>query len=240
MSRKRRSSSRTDDRPRRIRDGAPERGSTRASARAPLWLGAGLLVLLVGMAAVVFGTGPRQPTGGSSPATPSSVAATAAVTGASTPQPSGTATVGPALTPLPPIDGVACDPTEQATYHAHAHLNVRVNGQLKAIPGDVGLRSTCLYWLHTHQVHGVIHVEAPSQHAFTLGQFFAVWGKPLDATVVADSAVPEGSRLWAFVNGEPYDGDPRLVALEDLVSIELQIGPAALDPLPYTFPAELL
>lgn len=199
-------------------------------------------MVAVAAAAILFGMGDRSPVAGPLEATPSRPA-----TGTPSGPPgspgsptAAVASIGPGPSALAPIDGVACDPTEQVTYHAHAHLNIRVNGQLQTIPGDVGLRATCLYWLHTHQVHGVIHVEAPSQRPFTLGQFFAVWGKPLGPTVVADWAVPEGSRLWVFVNGVSFDGDPRSIALEDLASIELQIGPAALDPLPYTFPAELL
>lgn len=85
---------------------------------------------------------------------------------------------------------------------------------------------------------GVIHIEAPLPTDFTLGQFFDVWGKPLDATHVGDWAVPAGSRIWVFVDRKPVDVDPRSVKLTDLEAIELQVGPAALEPLPYTFPAD--
>lgn len=193
--------------------------------------------MLVAVAAVVLGMGSRRPTSGLPVATPSGVASSPAGTVAAS-GPAGPATADPAATALTPIQGIACDPMEQVTYHVHAHLNIRVSGQLQVIPGDIGLRSTCLYWLHTHQVHGVIHVEAPAEQPFTLGQFFAIWGKRLDATVVADWTVPDGSRLWIFVNREPYSGDPGAIGLDDLTAIELQIGPAALEPLPYTFPAE--
>lgn len=239
MSKKRRTSSGVDGRHRPARSAPPPRGATLRSARGVLLMGGGILVMVLVVGAVVLGMGGRPPGTGLPVATPSRAAASAST---GTPaSPSGDlATIDPAATALPPIEGVACDPTEQVTYHAHAHLNIRVGGQLMVVPGDVGLRAACLFWLHTHQVHGVIHVEAPREQAFTLGQFFAVWGKPLDQMVVADWSVPEGSRLWIFVNGAPYTGDPRSIALENLTSIELQIGPAALDPLPYTFPAEFL
>lgn len=237
MSKKRPRSPSTADSPHRpVRDVAPVR-ATRRSARGPLLIGGGLVVVLAAVAAVVLGMGTRPPTSGLPVATPSRVASSTA----SAPPSSmsiGPATVDPAATALAPIEGIACDPMEQVTYHVHAHLNIRVNGELQVIPGDVGLRSICLFWLHTHQVHGVIHVEAPAEQVFSLRQFFAIWGKPLDATVVADWAVPEGSRLWIFVNGAPHSGDPNEIELDDLTSIELQIGPTALEPLPYTFPAE--
>lgn len=220
------------------RRGAGARGA-RGSARGALLVGGVVVVIALAGAALLVGTGDRSPVAGLATATPSR-SPSGTPPGAPTSPTASIASIGPAPTAITPIDGVACDPTEQVTYHVHAHLNIRVNGQLQVVPGDVGSRATCLFWLHTHQVHGVIHVEAPTERAFSLGQFFAIWGKPLDTTVVADWAVPDESRLWIFVNGEPYDGDPRAIPLENLASIELQIGPAALDPLPYSFPAELL
>ena len=144
----------------------------------------------------------------------------------------------PGQNSAPTIAGVRCDPTEQITFHVHAHLNIRIGGQLETIPGDVGQRATCIYWLHTHAAHGVIHIEAPGPTAFTLGQFFDVWGKPLDGTHVGDWAVPSGSSIWVFIDGKQVTVDPRSIELKDLESIELQVGPQPIDPLPYTFPAD--
>lgn len=140
---------------------------------------------------------------------------------------------------VPVVSGVACDVDEKTAYHVHAHLNIRFEGELQPIPADVGIGAGCLFWLHTHAPHGVIHVEAPAESAFTLGQFFDVWGQPLSSTEVAGRQVGPGATLYAFVDREPYDGDPRAIILGDLVAIELQVGPAPLEPLPYTFPAEL-
>jgi hypothetical protein len=102
-----------------------------------------------------------------------------------------------------PISGVRCDPTEQITYHVHARLTIRVDGQAQTIPATIGQRQTCIYWLHTHSTEGVIHIEAPAPTTFTLGQFFDVWGQPLDATHVATTTAPAGSSVWAFVDGKP-------------------------------------
>ncbi len=35
----------------------------------------------------------------------------------------------------------------------------------------------CFYWLHTHTEDGIIHIESPVQRTFTLGHFFAIWGR---------------------------------------------------------------
>jgi hypothetical protein len=207
------------------RQSAPPR---RRPIQTLLLVGGAAAVLVVAIAAVVLGqgTGPKTGLGGLRspsvrPTTPP------------TPNGTGPASVGPIT-----INGVTCDPAEQVTYHVHAHLNIRVNGQLEPIPDDVGRTPTCLFWLHTHATQGVIHVEAPVARSFTLGQFFDVWGKPLSATQVGDWAVPAGSRIWVFLDGEPVDTDPRTIELTNLASIELQIGPSRLDPLPYTWPAD--
>ena len=198
------------------------------------------LIVLVSVVAVVLAQGSSRPSG---PAAFRSNAPTARPTtvlaaGGSAVSSGVVPSADPAASGYPTLDGVACDPTEGVTYHVHAHLNIRIAGQLETIPGDVGRRDTCLYWLHTHQPLGVIHIEAPTRTDFTVGQFFDVWGKPLDATHVADWAVPAGSRIWVFVDRKQVATDPRAVVLGDLEAIELQVGPAPIDPLPYTFPPD--
>ena len=134
--------------------------------------------------------------------------------------------------------GIPCEPTERIDYHVHAHLNIRIDGELQLIPAGIGILPTCFSWLHTHVDSGIIHVEAPAERDFTLGEFFDVWGRPLSATQVGDRAVGPGESMFVFVDREPYSGDPRAVVLRDLEAIEIQVGPAALEPLPYTFPAD--
>ncbi len=141
---------------------------------------------------------------------------------------------------MPALDGIACDPSEQVTYHVHAHLAIRVEGVEQAIPDDVGRYEQCFYWLHTHTASGIIHVEAPAPADFTLGQFFAVWRKPLTGQQVADTMVSPGQSVRAFVNGKPWTGSRADIPLENLNVIELQVGVTELPPLPYTFPADFL
>lgn len=144
----------------------------------------------------------------------------------------------PSLPGGPVIAGLPCDVDERTTYHVHAHLNILFEGELQPIAADVGLRATCLYWLHTHAPHGVIHVEAPAEGTFTLGQFFDVWGQPLSESQVLGRTVAPGESLFIFIDRQPYAGDPRGILLGDLAAIELQVGVEPLEPLPYTFPAE--
>jgi hypothetical protein len=152
--------------------------------------------------------------------------------------PGATATFDPVGTA--PIGEVRCDPIEGAVSHIHAHLALRWDGTEFPIPPDVGIRGSCLYWLHTHASAGILHVEAPVRQTFTLGDFFAVWGLPLDGTHVADRVVGAGEQVFAFVDGEAFGGDPAEILLADLEAIELQVGTSPLIPLGYTFPPDFL
>ncbi|TSA18971.1 MAG: hypothetical protein D4R72_00825 [Nitrosopumilales archaeon] len=70
------------------------------------------------------------------------------------------------------IDGIACNINEYAVLHNHAHLDVFVNGNSVPVPAQIGIvDNTCLYWMHTHSIDGIIHMESPKSLEFTLGQF---------------------------------------------------------------------
>ncbi|MBO0791129.1 MAG: hypothetical protein J2P36_09280 [Ktedonobacteraceae bacterium] len=91
---------------------------------------------------------------------------------------SATPTPAPTLRPRPAVDNIACQKsTEQAYYHIHAHLTLVINSNPVPIPANVGIAydSKCLYWLHTHDRSGVIHVESPKRDIYTLGTFLHLW-----------------------------------------------------------------
>jgi hypothetical protein len=83
----------------------------------------------------------------------------------------------------------------------------------------------CLYWVHTHTPDGIIHIEAPSNRKFTLGDFFQIWGQPLSRTAAAAAKAPKGATLRVFVDGKRYTGDPRKVALGHHTDIVIEAGP---------------
>jgi len=133
------------------------------------------------------------------------------------------------------IDGISCGPTEQLTYHIHAHLLVYVNGTTRALPGGVGIPGSqvvdtaegpvaaggvCIYWLHTHAPDGVIHIESPTERIYTLGNFFDEWHQPLSANEVAGTK----GKVAAFVNGKPWTADPRTIPLVPHAVIQLDVG----------------
>lgn len=101
------------------------------------------------------------------------------------------------------IEGIECEKREQSDFHLHSHLNIFINGEKFTIPSDIGLvPDTCLYWMHTHEDSGVIHIESPENRTFTLGQFFRIWGEKLSNNQIFDNIVEDNKTLNVYINGK--------------------------------------
>lgn len=145
------------------------------------------------------------------------------------------------------IDGIEGSSREMLQVHVHAHLSLFYKGQQIAIPYGIGIvqpfqvkngfvgMGTGIYWLHTHDATGIIHVESPDSRTYTLGQFFDIWGQPLDGRNVAGLT---GS-VRAFVDGKPFTGSPRGIVLGAHTQITLEVGAPFVTPPSYIFPAGL-
>ena len=147
------------------------------------------------------------------------------------------------------IDGIQCQTNEQALFHIHAHLATFVNAQEKQVPLGIGIPNqqvqqtqagpfavggSCFYWLHTHATDGIIHIEAPAQRTFTLGEFFDVWGQPLSTSRVGG----DSGQVIAYVDGKRFDGDPRSIPLSAHTVIQLAVG-TDVPFRPYTFAPDI-
>lgn len=119
---------------------------------------------------------------------------------------------------------------------ARRSLEIEFRGTPAVIRADVGHRPTCLFWLHTHDDTGLIHIEADVPANYTLGQFFTVWGRPLSHDQVLDARVGAGEEVRVLVNGQTYSGDPRAVPLSAHELIVVQLGPPFPAPVPFTLP----
>lgn len=135
-----------------------------------------------------------------------------------------------------PVDGVPCAATVE-TYHVHSHLSIFVDGVAQAVPANIGIVDTalldCHYYLHTHDLSGKVHVEAPAAADFTLGQLFAIWGQPLQSDNVAGIT---GKALEIFVTENNtvtrYSGDPKALKLASRRHIAIQLG-SKISQVPY-------
>lgn len=127
-----------------------------------------------------------------------------------------------------PIDGIHCDAAEGSVEHIHAQLQLFNHGRSVPVPAQIGIpqSGSCLYWLHTHDNGGFIHIESPVRRTFTLGQFFDIWGPDLSWTRAGTVAASRGTRLHVWVNGARWNGrDPRDIVLRDRETIVIQSGP---------------
>jgi hypothetical protein len=144
------------------------------------------------------------------------------------------------------IDGINCRQELLNTFHHHAHLSIFVNGTQRAIPKGTGMfhpgsgssgfiyHAQCFYFLHTHDQTGIIHIEPPAATVFTLGQWFDLWGEPLNTGQIANFQ----GQVSVYVNGVLQPSvNPRKVAFSPHEEITLVIGtPPAWIP-QYIFPA---
>ena len=147
------------------------------------------------------------------------------------------------------IDGISCQ-SEMLDYHIHAHLTLYKNGKPVPVPAQVGIpysqainvggQHTCLYWLHTHDTSGVIHVESPTARLYTLGQFFDIWhdtslwdaqggiagpaGLVVDASFVNALKAAKPGEIHIFVDGKPVSTSYRDITLTKHKLITIEIG----------------
>jgi hypothetical protein len=143
--------------------------------------------------------------------------------------------------------GLTAEPKEFFGIHLHAHLDVFVNGEPVEVPAGIGIDTTnpgvrqfevpggtgyggielcnkpCISPLHTHDFSGVLHTEAAKNETNSLGQFFIEWDVALNDHCVGGYCEPDAPIAF-FVDGEPYDGDPTEIALEDQREIAIVIG----------------
>ena len=137
----------------------------------------------------------------------------------------------------PAEQAVGCSQMEQVSYHVHAHLAIFDQGQPVAVAANVGILPTCISWLHTHAADGILHIEAPAPHTYTLGQFFRVWGQPLDATHLLNRAADGEHEIRTFVDSQPYaEGPPESIRLTPHAVIVLEYGPPFVPPPTFAFP----
>ena len=70
------------------------------------------------------------------------------------------------------------------------------------------------------------------QRTYTLGDFFDVWGQPLDSTRVG----PARGHVTAIVDGRVFEGDPRRIPLLAHAQIQLEVRRPLVAPERIAFP----
>ncbi|MCE4604057.1 MAG: hypothetical protein F7B20_03720 [Aeropyrum sp.] len=114
---------------------------------------------------------------------------------------------------VPCVEGGALD------YHKHLELQLVVDGEEVGIPAGIGIPGNCIYWIHTHDDSGVIHIESPRPYTFTLGHLIQVWG--IDLTDDRYQGWP--SNVEVYIDGERYEGPLRDAPLKPGSTIRIEV-----------------
>jgi Zinc-finger of C2H2 type len=148
-----------------------------------------------------------------------------------------------AVPAIPSIAGIQCNSMEQFAMHVHSHLDIIINGVYFLVPSQIGIPGNCFYWLHTHDESGIIHIEAPMQRDFTLGQFFDIWNKKLNNDQILNYVANANNPLTVYVNGTkvPNGTDFRDIKLNNGLNAHDEIAivygtPPSTIPRSYDFP----
>lgn len=131
----------------------------------------------------------------------------------------------------PPVDGVYCDQLEQTFYHIHAHVTIYINGQPVSVPQGVGIATdqSCLYWLHTHDSSGVIHIEAPKKVSPTLGNFLDIWGQKFQQQGFHNE-LALSSGWTVYVNGKQVNSNFNQLVLQPHMVITIAYNSPHITP----------
>jgi hypothetical protein len=83
------------------------------------------------------------------------------------------------------VGAVSCDSGgHDAAYHIHSQLTIKLpDGTTAEVPPNIGVGQNCMYWLHTHEPDGQLHVEAPDETLATLADFLEVWRRSTNPTI---------------------------------------------------------
>ncbi len=137
----------------------------------------------------------------------------------------------PANAAYPAVDSISCQSTEQGGTHIHAHVTMYVNGTKTPIPANVGIApdSSCLYWLHTHDDSGVIHIEAPQGVSATFGYFLDIWGQRFQQ-VGYPSQLSDATGWQVYVNGKSFRGNFHTIPLQSHTLITLAYNSPGIQP----------
>ena len=148
--------------------------------------------------------------------------------------------LSPAVARSAPVGGLSCS---RAPARGWAHLELFARGRVLLLPAGVGVappRRTdgayvrgghCRYPVWTDEPTGLV---ALAREDLTVGDLFAVWGRPL----TRDRLAGFRGRVTAHVDGRRWRHHPAAIPLRHHAQVVLQAGGPPVPPhAAYTFPA---
>jgi hypothetical protein len=119
----------------------------------------------------------------------------------------------------------------EAVLHHHTDLLIYIDGQPVTVPMNVGYDPTgnpsIASPLHTHSDLGTVHIESGDPNFQpVLGQFMDVWGVYFTKDCLGGHCASGDTKIRAYVDGQPWTGDPTQIPLKDHQVIVLTFGTA--------------
>jgi len=92
--------------------------------------------------------------------------------------------------------------THSGGMHIHPNLKIVISGEIQEIPRNIGISSTCMRPIHTHDTSRKIHIEFPREYDFVVGDFFKAWDKQFSRTQIFEYLSDAAHTVSMTVNGE--------------------------------------
>lgn len=114
--------------------------------------------------------------------------------------------------------------------HYHAQLAIVFKNEPYTIPAFVGINkqsfspnNTCIHPVHTHDTTGLIHVDYPRKHPFTIGDFFKTWGIIFSKDQLASMHTYDKYSIAMTVNGvSNFDFEKYILKDQDKIVITIR------------------
>jgi hypothetical protein len=139
---------------------------------------------------------------------------------------------GPEAAHARPVAGMRCERGRHGDHYG-VHLEIFARGLDVVIPAGIGIApprrrdgayvrgGRCEYPVRTYEPTGLIEID--SGRRATLGQFFELWGQPLDGKRLLGFRASRRGAVLAYVNGQRWTGDPRAIPLAQHAAIVLEV-----------------
>jgi hypothetical protein len=111
-------------------------------------------------------------------------------------------------------------------YHVHVLLSVFIEGKQVEVPTNIGIPPGGGHVpLHTHTGDGLIHVEAPKKHPYTIDDIFNVWGVRFTEGAIGEYEATADKPFNIYVNGKRVEKDPTQYVFKQNDNIVVGYGP---------------
>jgi hypothetical protein len=159
------------------------------------------------------------------------------------------AAASPRVVRAEPVGRLRCSAVRRRRFGVH--LELFANRRVMIVPAGIGMApplvrdgatvrsGRCSYAVRTRQPTGVLEVASESR--LTLGDVFAVWGRPLSRSRLAGyrARSRSGERVRAWVGGCPWTGALGAIPLRRHAQIVLEGGGYVPPHATYRFPRGL-